>query len=83
MPTDAEREFARDEILEACREIYATSPAAWVGWERADIDEYDLIEAAARELVAEGLIKATFDESGSAVEAQLTEAGAKYLKLKS
>lgn len=81
MPTAAELTFARDEVLEACGEMYATSKLAWVGWEREDVDEYDLIEGAVRALAEEGLIKAVFDETGSGVEAQLTEAGAKQLKL--
>ena len=80
MPTDADRAFARAEILEACQEAYETSPAAWVGWEREDVPEYDLLETAARALADEGLIKATFDEEGAAVEAQLTAAGVRHVK---
>jgi hypothetical protein len=80
MPTDAELADARAEILTACRETYAEAPAAWIGWELDDIPDFATIEAAARALEAEGLIKARFEVDGTAIEAQLTQAGAAYAK---
>ena len=68
---------ARAEILAACREAYRESPSAWIGWEPADVEDFETLEQAAHELVAEGLIRALFGDEHTAVEAQLTAAGLK------
>ena len=80
MPTDAELIAARVEVLEACRERHAESPAGWIGGEREDVEDLDAIESAARELASEGLIQAVFAEDRTSVEARITPAGLSFLR---